>query len=76
MEIPLLRYSLPIWMAHMTNAGMPMFSQYISANLENQHVSGYDLPPKNCFLEIIKKLFGRSDHCLYTLVTGRKSLTF
>ena len=36
-EIPLLRYSLPIWMAHMNNAGMPKFSQYLTANLDNEH---------------------------------------
>jgi len=69
-EIPLLRYSLPIWMAHMNNAGMPKFSQYLTANLDNEHYDVLDLPKLDCFTEFAKKLMGKSNFTYYSLITG------
>lgn len=57
-------------MAIINNNGDPKFSQFCSSNKDNTDVSVYDLPMKNMFLELLKRLVGKSDHCTYVIITG------
>ena len=58
-------------MAYINNSGAPKFSQFCSATKENADTAVHDLPAKNMYWEMIKKLFGRSDHSTYVIVTGQ-----
>lgn len=71
-EIPLLRYSLHMWMAFMANNGGPSFAQFCDSDkdTENTPETILALPGKNMFWELVKKFVGKSDHSMYAIITG------
>ena len=57
-------------MAVINNNGDPKFSQFCSSTKDNTDLSVYDLPLKNMYKELLMRLFGKSDHCTYVIITG------